>query len=166
MLHSTYAAASMKKKSRDWGETRPPKSHHQSCWTREKSWHSDFGVGVFCIAEFLFFPPEISTTRNLWYFFMTFSDSSDSQSDGTNSGSEEKPSANQSSIKITNNGHAMKIIVEGGNFNNGSGSGSKSVDADVLLNTEKAKPALLPRPPPSLTTPSILKFRGKHLQSA
>ena len=60
----------------------------------------------------------------------------------------------------------MKIIVEGGNFNNGSGSGSKSVDADVLLNTEKAKPALLPRPPPSLTTPSILKFRGKHLQSA
>ena len=96
---------------------------------------------------------------------MFISDSSDSQSDGTNSGSEEKPPANQSSIKITNNGHAMKIIVEGGNFNNGAGSGSKSVDADVLLNTEKAKPALLPRPPPSLTTPSILKFRGKHLQT-
>ena len=91
-----------------------------------------------------------------------FTDSSDSQSDGTNSGSEEKSSNNQS-IKITNNGHAMKIIVEGGNFNNGAG---KSVDADVLLNTEKSKPALLPRPPPSLTTPSILKFRGKHLQSA
>ena len=57
----------------------------------------------------------------------------------------------------------MKIIVEG-NYSNSSG---KSVDADVLLNTEKPKPALLPRPPPSLTTPSILKYRGqKHLQSA
>lgn len=98
-------------------------------------------------------------------FFHLFADSSDSQSDGTNSGSEEKP-VEKSSIKITNNGHAMKIMVEGGNFNNGTSSGSKSVDADVLLNTEKAKPALLPRPPPSLTTPSILKFRGKHLQSA
>ena len=68
-LCSTVHRASTKKKSIEGrGETlSPPKSHHQSCWTREKSWHSDFGVGVFCIAEFLFFPPEISTTRNLSY---------------------------------------------------------------------------------------------------
>jgi hypothetical protein len=64
-----------------------------------------------------------------------FLDSSDSQSDGTNSGCEEKStsgapskSSSNNTIKITNNGHAMKIIVEGGNYGSG-----KSLDADVVL---------------------------------
>ena len=101
-------------------------------------------------------------------------DSSDSQSDGTNSGCEEKSSSttttpskpsssSNNTIKITNNGHAMKIIVEGGNFHNNG----KSLDADIVLNSttsDKPRPPLLPRPPSVLTTASILKYRGKHLQ--
>ena len=69
-------------------------------------------------------------------FHTVFLDSSDSQSDGTNSGCEEKSnsctpskSSSNNTIKITNNGHAMKIIVEGGNYGSG-----KSLDADVVLN--------------------------------
>ena len=67
---------------------------------------------------------------------MSFSDSSDSQSDGTNSGCEEKSnstpskSSSNNTIKITNNGHAMKIIVEGGSYDRSG----KSLDADVVLN--------------------------------
>ena len=116
--------------------------------------------------------------------FLLLLDSSDSQSDGTNSGCEEKPPSNtctpskssssNNTIKITNNGHAMKIIVEGGNYTSG-----KSLDADVVLNAsnacsapgiggqtttlqDKSRPPLMPRPPSAITTASILKYRGKH----
>ena len=92
-----------------------------------------------------------------------FSDSSDSQSDGTNSGCEEKSpkSTNNNTIKITNNG--LKIIVEGAGSYNNSG---KSLDADVVLGQDQVKrPPLMPRPPSALTTASIMKYRGKHLQN-
>lgn len=100
-------------------------------------------------------------------------DSSDSQSDGTNSGGEEKstntskslPSSKSlnNTIKITNSGHSMKIHVDGGNFTTNNGKRMVEVDVDQILKPNVGeRPALLPRPPSSLTKPSIMKYRGKQ----
>jgi len=99
--------------------------------------------------------------------------SSDSQSDGTNSGGEEKstntskslPSSKSlnNTIKITNSGHSMKIHVDGGNFTTNNGKRMVEVDVDQILKPNVGeRPALLPRPPSSLTKPSIMKYRGKQ----
>ena len=79
--------------------------------------------------------------------FSLILDSSDSQSDGTNSGSEEKSStssgtapsskSSNNTIKITNIGHSMKIHVDGGtNFGTSKrmpGDSGKDVDVDLIL---------------------------------
>jgi len=113
---------------------------------------------------------------------------SEEKSSTSSSGTSAIPSSKSSStttnnntIKITNIGHSMKIHVDGGtNFGTSTKrmDSGKDVDVDLILKpsnpnsnrhcdsgsggSSSERPALLPRPPPSLTKPSIMKYRGKQ----